>query len=271
MDDYGIRLERRGSMALVVFNRPDRQNALNEHMYDDLAQITGDLRSRLPRVVILTGAGGKAFCAGFDVNPENPQSSSFLQGIEHHDKRPILSVISKIRTIVDGLVMLPVPVIAAVNGLAYGGGAEIASRCDLRVMDPDAVICFSEVKLGLMPDHGGVVGLTRLLGPSRAADLILTARKVGAHEALALGLVNRVSAPGKTLEEAEALAQAIAENGPQAVRHALKVIRQICDLDTREALDRETEEAVDLIAGGECIHGVAGFLSRRKPEFPEPE
>ena len=167
--------------------------------------------------------------------------------------------------------MLPVPIIAAINGLAYGGGAEIATRCDLRVMDADALICFSEVRLGLMPDHGGVVGLTRLLGASRAADLILTARKVGAEEALQMGLINRISPPGKALEDARELARAIAENGPRAVRHALKVIRRTVDISTMDALELETEEAVTLIAGGECIHGITAFLSKIKPVFPEPE
>lgn len=271
MADYGVRLERMGHIAVVTLDRPDRQNALNDHMWDCIEGVVNDLKKELPRVLIITGAGQKAFCAGWDMNPDNPQALHFLKAIEDHDKGPIMAHISRIRTNTDNLVMLPVPVIAAVNGLAYGGGAEIASRCDLRVMDPNAVFCFSEVKLGLMPDHGGAVGLTRLIGPSRAADLILTARKVDAQEALALGLVNRISAPGKVLDEAKALAQAIAENGPLAIRHALKVIRSIHDLSCMAALELETEEAVTLIARGECIHGVTAFLSRQKPVFPEPE
>ena len=121
-----------------------------------------------------------------------------------------------------------------------------------------------------MPDFGGAVGLTRLIGASRAADLILTARKVGAEEALQLGLTNRISAPGKVFEEALSLALAIAENGPRAVRHALSVIRRVDDLTAKEALELEMEEAVTLIASGESIHGVAAFLTRQKPDFPEP-
>ena len=271
MADYGVRLERMGHIAVVTLDRPDRQNALNDHMWECMEGVINDLKKELPRVLIITGAGQKAFCAGWDMNPDNPQALHFLKAIEDHDKGPIMAHISRIRTNTDSLVMLPVPVIAAVNGLAYGGGAEIAARCDLRVMDPNAVFCFSEVKLGLMPDHGGAVGLTRLIGPSRAADLILTARKVDAQEALALGLVNRISAPGKALDEAKALAHAIAENGPLAIRHALKVIRSIHDMSCMAALELETEEAVTLIARGECIHGVTAFLSRQKPVFPEPE
>lgn len=270
MKDYGIHLTRQGHIAVITLNRPEKQNAFDRHMWDCLDQVTGEIAAGLPRVIVLTGAGDKAFSAGFDVNPENPLLKPLLAAMEKRDKDPAQELISRIRTSVDRLVSLPVPIIAAINGLAYGGGAEIASRCDLRVMDPGAVICFSEVRLGLMPDQGGVVGLTRLVGASRAADLILTARKVGAPEAFALGLANRISAPGKALEEALSLALTISENGPSAVRHALSVIRKTADLAMQEALDMETREAVCLIAGGECIHGVSAFLTRQKPEFPEP-
>jgi enoyl-CoA hydratase len=160
-----------------------------------------------------------------------------------------------------------VPIIAALGGLAYGGGAEIAARCDLRVADPRATLCFSEVRLGLMPDLGGGVALARLVGAGRAADLILTARKVRAEEALALGLVNRGSEQGASLDEALALAQEIAANGPRAVRAALAVIRGNADLSWREALHGELEAAAQLIASGECQVGIAAFLSRTPPQF----
>jgi enoyl-CoA hydratase/carnithine racemase len=270
MKDYGICLRRQERIAVITIDRPAKQNAFDQHMWDCLDKVVAELEISLPRVIVLTGAGGKAFCAGFDVNPENPLLKPLLDAMEGHNKGPAYNLIHRIRTSTDRLVSLPVPLIAAINGLAYGGGAEIASRCDLRVMDPQAVICFSEVRLGLMPDHGGVVGLTHLVGASRAADLILTARKVDAEEAFQLGLTNRISAPGKALEEALSLARSIAQNGPRAVRHALSVIRKTGDLTTREALEMETEEAVTLIASGESIHGVSAFLTRQKPEFPEP-
>lgn len=269
MKDYGISLKRQGHIAIMTLDRPAKHNALDQHMWDCLDQSVADLGQNLPRVIVLTGAGDKAFCAGFDVHPDNPLLTPLLAAAESHDKGPADELIRRVRTSTDALVSLPVPIIAAINGLAYGGGAEIASRCDLRVMDPHAVFCFSEVRLGLMPDHGGVVGLTKLVGASRAADLILTARKVDAQEALQLGLTNRISAPGKVLDEALELALTIAQNGPRAVRHALCVIRKIHDLTTRDALDLETREAVDLIASGESIHGVAAFLTRQKPDFPD--
>jgi enoyl-CoA hydratase/carnithine racemase len=270
MPGYGIRLERLERIAVVTIDRPDKQNTFDEHMWDCMEKVVSELKSDLPRVIVLTGAGTKAFSAGFDVNPENPQVARLVDAVQKHEKGPAMDLIQRVRTTTDSLVQLPVPIIAAINGLAYGGGAEIASRCDLRVIDPGAVICFSEVRLGLMPDHGGVVGLTRLVGPSRAADLILTARKVSAREAFELGLANCISAPGRALDEAKSLAGMIAENGPLAVRHALSVIRRTFDMPCAEALDMETEEAVSLIAAGECIHGITAFLSRQKPVFPEP-
>lgn len=268
MADYGVELNRIGKVAFLTFNRPEKNNAFDEAMWDSLEGVVTLLKQHLPRAVVITGAGDKAFSAGFDVNPENPQVARLADAVQNHEEGPAMVLIRRVRLAVDSLVALPVPVIAAVNGLAYGGGAEIATRCDLRVIDPGARFCFSEVRLGLMPDQGGGVALTRLIGPSKAADLILTARVVGAQEAFALGLANRISAPGKALEEALELADSIAENGPNAVRHALKVIRATPELTNAQANAMETMEAVDLIAQGECIHGITAFLVRKKPEFP---
>lgn len=270
MDEYGVRLERRGKIAVVVFDRPARRNAFDEVMWSGLEHAVADLKEDLPRAVVVTGMG-KAFCAGFDVNPDNPQVGGLIGSVERQERAPVETLIRRLQEAVDGLVSLPVPIIAAVNGDAYGGGAELASRCDLRVMDPAAVFCLSEARLGLMPDWGGGPGLTRLIGASRAADLILTGRKVGAEEALLIGLVNRVSAPGRAAAEAIELAETIARNGPRAVRHALKVIRAAAELPMHSALDLEREQAVTLIVSGECMHGITAFLSKQEPAFPDIE
>jgi enoyl-CoA hydratase/carnithine racemase len=269
MADPGVCLDRRGKVALITFDRPERRNAFNETMWTQFEQRVRELKERLPRVVVVTGAG-KAFCAGFDVNPDNPQVSALIGSVQKQEHRPIEILIKRLQAAVNGLATLPVPVIAALNGHAYGGGAELASRCDLRVMDPQAFICFAEVRLGLMPDWGGGPGLTRLIGASHAADMILTGRKVGADEALAIGLVNRISAPGLALAEALEMAERIAGNGPRATRHALTVIRQARDLPMRQALALECREAVSLIASGECIEGITAFLGKRQPEFQDP-
>ena len=271
MAEYGIRLEKRGKIAVVVIDRPGRQNAFDELMFDSLEKTTAQLTQKPPRAVIITGQGTRAFSAGFDVNPDNPLVSNLMGAVTAHDEGPARIIIDRVRKAVDGFVSVQIPLIAAINGLAYGGGAEMAVRCDLRVMDPGAVICFSEVRLGLMPDWGGGATLARLIGPSKAADLILTAREVGAEEALGLGLVNRISPPGRALDEAVKMAEMIAKNGPLAVKHALKLIRRSTNLSLTEALELEAEKAVSLIATGECFHGVRAFLEKREPDFPDPE
>jgi enoyl-CoA hydratase len=238
-------------------------------MWAGLEQAARILKDRLPRVVIVTGTPNGAFCAGMDVNPDNPQIQDFSAAVGNNDVDAARRLLLRIRRAVDALTSLPVPLIAAISGLAYGGGAELAMRCDLRIMDPEAVICFSEVRLGLIPDWGGGVALRRIAGPAVAAELILTARKVKADEALALGLVNRVSPAGKCPEAALETAEAIAKNGPRSVRAALSVIRETADLPFPDALDLETERASRLIATGECVTGITAFLSGAVPEFPD--
>jgi len=258
-------------MATITFNRPERRNAFNEDMWTRLEEIVSKLRGNLPRVILLRGKGDIAFSAGFDVNPDNPQVSSLIGAVQNHDASAIEPLIRRIRGAIDSLVSLPVPIIAAINGNAYGGGAELAIRSDIRVMDPNAVICFSEVKLGLMTDWGGGVALTRLVGPSRAADIILTARKVGADDALSMGLVNYISRPGKAYEDSKEIAEKIASNGPRAVRAALDLIRHSTYLTRDEALELESTKAIELIASGECYHGISAFLSGKEPDFPDIE
>jgi enoyl-CoA hydratase len=264
-----VRVEREQHVAIVTLDRPERRNALDAVMWSALEDAVGLLEKDLPRAVVVTGAGGSAFCAGMDVNPDNPQVAGLVEAVQTHDPGPVALLLERLRKTLDRLVGLPVPVIAAINGVAYGGGAELAARCDLRVMDPAAVLCFSEVRLGLMPDMGGGVALTRLIGPARAADLVLTARRVDAAEALVLGLVNRIAPPGMAIDAARDLARAIAKNGPRAVRAALEVIRRSADLTERDALDLELANATALIASGECATGIAAFLARSEPDFPD--
>ncbi len=271
MTDYGITLEYLDHIAIIRFERPERRNAFNEVMWNEFDGVITQLKQKIPRVVILTGAGDGSFSAGFDVNMDNPQVSGLIEVVETHDRAPVEKLIQRIRSVVDRLFAVPVPIIAALNGSAYGGGAELAVRCDMRVMDPEAVICFSEVRLGLMPDWGGAAALPRLIGPARAAEMILTARKVTAEEALSCGLVNRISLPGEALAETITVAQMIADNGPRAVRSALEVIRSTSNPSLDNALALEMDKAISLIATGECFYGISAFLSKEKPEFPDSE
>lgn len=268
MSEPGIQLELRGKVAVLTLNRPDRLNAFNEAMWDALDNVSAKLEKKLPRVIVVTGAGG-AFSAGFDVNPDNPMVGGLVDAVMKKKRPPVDKLVKRIRSSADRFVFLPVPIIAAINGLAYGGGAELSSRCDIRILDPAAVISFSEVKLGLIPDWGGGVALTRLVGTAAAADLILTGRKVSAEESLRIGFATKVSAPGKVLDEAIAMAEIIAKNGPRAVRAALAVIRNSQGRSLIEALDFESDKAAELITSGECTHGITSFMSKKEPDFPD--
>ncbi len=268
MSEHFFHLEKKKGIAIVIIDRPQRSNAFNEAMWNEFEETTEKLAKNLPRVVILTGTGG-IFSAGFDVNPDNPMIADAMKAISSGKRLPIEKLVGRMREVVDRFSSLPVPIIAAINGKAYGGGAELAIRCDLRLIEPDGVICFSELRLGLMPDWGGCAVLPRLVGPAHAADLILTARKVLAKEALSMGLVNRISSSNQVLYEAIELADQIAGNGPSAVQSALEVIRSSRSLSLSESLDMEMEKAISLIESGECFHGISAFLSNKTPEFPE--
>ncbi|MDO9264089.1 MAG: enoyl-CoA hydratase/isomerase family protein [Desulfosalsimonadaceae bacterium] len=268
MSKETIHLERRDAVAILTMDRPLRRNAFNDRMFEALERVTRELKEHLPRAIVITGGGDNAFCAGFDIHPDNPLVSGLIDAVEKKNQASAHKLIHDIRKIVDGFVSLPVPIIAAINGLAYGGGAELAVRCDLRVMDPNAVICFSEVRLGLMPDWGGGAALARLIGASRAADVILTARQIQAGEAINFGLVNRIC-QSNCLEEAVALADMIAANSPRAVSYTLALIRQSRNLTLNQTLDLEAEKAISLIGSGEYFYGVSAFLEKRKPEFPD--
>jgi enoyl-CoA hydratase len=269
MSHNNLALERRGNVAVVTINRPEKMNAFDESLFISLESVTADLKKLLPRAVVITGAGNVSFSSGFDVNPENPMVKRIIEAASKKDSEPARELISAIRKSIDGFLSVPVPLIAAINGSAFGGGAEFAMRCDLRVMDPDSIICFSETKLGLMPDWGGGVALAAVAGPSRAADLILTARKVGADEAYSMGLVNRISTKGNALAEAVIMAERIAANGPLAVRSSLKLIRERYNRTDIELLKMEAELAASLVSSGECFHGVGAFLEKRDPVFPD--
>jgi enoyl-CoA hydratase len=268
MPNEDIYLERRGGVAIVTLDRPERQNAFNDRMFKAMERVTRELQKHLPRAIVITGSGEKAFCAGFDIHPDNPLVAGLIDAAEKKQLEPAKKLIQYIRDIVDEFVSLPVPIIAALNGLAYGGGAELSVRCDLRVMDPIAVICFSEVRLGLMPDWGGGAALVRLVGASRAADMMLTARKISAGEAINFGLVNRICR-SSCLEEAIDLAVMIAANSPRAVSATLALIRQSRNMTFAQTLELEMEKAVSLIGSGEYFYGVSAFLEKRKPEFPD--
>lgn len=161
----------------------------------------------------------------------------------------------------------PVPVICAIDGLALGGGAELALACDIRVAGEKAVFALPEVQRGVLPGGGGTQRLSRLVGPGRAKELILSGRRVDAREACAIGLVERLAGDGKAFDEALILARTIAQNGPTAVRSAKKAIDRGLDLPLREGLLLEKEALGDVCESGEPREGATAFFEKRPPRF----
>lgn len=261
-----VTVERKGQVAIVTLRRPHRRNALNDEMWDALEQTIAALGEAPPRAVIFTGAG-QAFCAGFDIRPDNPLTAAFLASMQKSDGAPIRALLTRLKGILSSIEDLPVPTIAAINGDAHGGGVELALCCDLRVMDREATLCMAETRIGLIPDLGGTVRLVRLLGRSRALDLIWTARDLRADEAREMGLVNRLAPSDHALEAALDLAALVVQNGPAAVRAVKRVARSMEDLGP--ALEAETEAAVECILAGQSVEGITAWIQKRPAKWPE--
>ena len=242
-------------IALVTLKRPEALNALSQSLLEELAEIP-ELVQQDPevRAVIFTGEG-KAFAAGADLKEIAAIKDPFM-GREYalFGQRVFAEIAA-----------LPVPTIAAINGLALGGGLELALACSIRIAAENAKLGLPEVGLGLIPGFGGTQRLPRLIGRGRALDLIFTGRHVDAEEALMLGLVNRVAEDA--LEEAKKLAQKILKNAPIALALAKESVVRGEGLDLAEALEIEADLFGYAAATEDMKEGVRAFLEKRPPSF----
>lgn len=264
-----VTLTRQERLAIVLLDRPERQNMLDSEMVEQMNAVVADLEGNLPRAVVVTGAGD-AFCTGLDLNPTtNPAVEQLLHAVQRHDRQAVEALLDQTRTAVDRLTGLPIPVIAAVNGPAWGAGAELALRCDLRVIDGAATLCMIGARMGLSTILGGGPALARLAGPSRAADLLLTARKIPAVEAFSVGLANRIAEPGKALDNALRLAFTISRNGQHAVRAALRLVRESPGLDHAAALALERDAAAHVVLSGDFLVAMRAALNKGDAVFPD--
>lgn len=256
LTSFGID-RRDDGIVIITINRPERRNALDRPTLAIGRNLIRDIHyDRSARVLIVTGAGDKAFCAGADLKERDTMTMMEVR-----------QYIQYIRDTFTEIENLPIPVIAAVNGVSMGGGTEMALACDLRVIDPDARITLNETSLGIIPGGGGTVRLPRLVGRGRAKDMILTARWVDAEEALSIGLVNRISAKGKALEEAIEMAEMILRNGPVAITQAKYVINRGLELPLEKALRIESDGYEICIPTKDRVEALAAFKEKRKPEF----
>jgi len=250
--------QRDNGILLVKLNRPEAANALNTRMGLDLMELFEGFSVDLQgiRVVIVTGAGAKAFCAGGDLKQRDGMTDQAWQAQHLVFERMLRAILG-----------CPIPVISAVNGAAYGGGCEIAAASDFIYASDNARFALTEVTLGIMPGAGGTQNLPRAIGERRAKELILSGQPFTAAEAERWGLVNRVLAPDKLLPATFDVAEKIAGNGPISVRQAKQAIHRGLQMSLADGLAFEIEAYNRLVPTEDRREGVRAFNERRKPDF----
>lgn len=246
------------AVVVLTLNRPGVLNALSSALLERLSAALAEIeRDPSVRAVILTGSGDRAFAAGADVAELNAL----------HSAAAALEKLRYGQGITLAIEALRVPVIAAVNGFALGGGCELALACDVRIASENAKFGQPEVNLGLMPGYGGTQRTARLLGTGLATYLCVTGEMIDAAEALRVGLVERVVAPGELLAEARRIATTIAAKAPVAVAAAKRAIREGAGLGIREALAVEALHFATLVETADYREGTRAFLEKRTPAF----
>jgi len=256
-----VRTERHGEgghVAELVLDRPEAMNAVSTEMAHALGRATRALAEDPGvRAVVVSSSHPRAFCVGADLKERNTLTDEELRA-----QRPLA------RAAYRGVLDLPVPVVAAVDGYALGGGFEIALSCDLVVCGEQAVVGLPEVSVGVIPGGGGTQLLTRRVGWSRAARMVFTAERFDAREAFGLGAVDEVVPAGTARDRALALATTIAGNSPVGVRNAKAAMREGYDTDLASGLRIEDERWAATAFSGDRAEGVAAFAEKRRPQWP---
>jgi enoyl-CoA hydratase len=257
MTSDSIIKERREAVAIVTLNRPEKLNALARETVAALSATFKSFENDPElRAVILTGTGDRAFSAGTDL--------SELIHVHADEARAVADMGQQLCNQIE---QSQVPVIAAINGVAAGGGCELALACHLRLATPNARFSLPETKLGIIPGYGGTQRMTRELGRARAVELILMSGSINAEDALRFGLINRVIAASELLAAAEELAREIAQLAPLAIRACLKAVVGGSELPLAEGLALEAKLFASLFATEDMREGTRAFLEKRKPVF----
>lgn len=252
-----VTLERHTSYIVLTLDQPDKLNALSAETVDGLRQAFDQIETRSEvRCAILTGAGDRAFCVGTD----NGELTGF-------DKDRAREVSERGQTLCNQIEKCPVPVIAAVNGVAAGSGCELALACHIRIASQNASFSLPETKLDTLPGYGGTQRLEQEIGRGRALEIVLTGRTVLAEEALRIGLINRIAADGVLLTEAESLAREISNLAPLALRACLEAVTRGIELPLVEGLALEAQLFSSLFATNDMREGTRAFLEKRQPTF----
>lgn len=252
-----VLLEVKNGIGYITINRPEALNALSSQVLADLNEVLDQVeKSEEIRVVIVTGAGEKAFVAGADIKEMDLMSP--IQAFEYMTfANDTFTRLSDLRQ----------PTIAVINGYALGGGMELALSTDIRIGFEKTVVGFPEVGLGIIPGFAGTQRMSRLIGTSRAKELIFTARTVKGQEAYDLGILNKLVPAEELLSSAEELAAAIMKNAPLAVEKAKHVIQVGAELPLKNAIRLETEAEALLFSTEDKLEGMRAFVEKRKAVF----
>lgn len=257
MDQQLVLEERKDQVALLTLNRPEVMNSFSFGLLLALKERIEAIQfDPEVRVVIITGAGEKAFCAGADLKERATYS-----------EQQVREFIFTIRNLFTFIEFLNKPVIGAVNGIALGGGTELALACDLRIASTKASMGLTETRLAIIPGAGGTQRLPRLVGRGKAKELIFTGRRVDAQEAFDIGLVNKVCPPELLLEECRKMAAMICETGPIAIQQAKYAINYGLETDLHTGLAIESNAYWVTIPTEDRLEGLAAFREKRKPVY----
>jgi enoyl-CoA hydratase len=251
-----VKLTQDGAVATLTIDRPEKLNALDAGVLDELDAAFRELAAGAVRAVILTGAGDKAFVAGADIGELARQTP--LSG---------KATSSRGQALFRRIELFPKPVVAAVNGFALGGGCELALACHVRIAAENAQFGLPEVSLGIIPGYGGTQRLARLVGRGRAIELVLTGARIRADEAFRIGLVNRVVPQAALLTEARALVDSMLRNAPLALAAALEVIQHGLETGLDAGMLLEANAFGVLCGSDDMQEGLRAFLDKRKPVF----
>jgi enoyl-CoA hydratase/carnithine racemase len=257
MDQTLVLEDRRGAVSVVTLNRPEVMNSFNFAMLRELRDWVEKLHwDREVRVVIITGAGEKAFCAGADLKERATLAEDQVR-----------QFIFTIRNLFTFIEYMNKPVIAAVNGVALGGGTELALACDIRIASESATMGLTETRLAIIPGAGGTQRLPRLIGRGKAKELIFTGRRVDAKEAVEIGLVNKVAPAEKLIDECLTMAAMICEAGPVAIGQAKYAINYGLEADLHTGLAIESNAYWVTIPTEDRLEGLTAFREKRKPVY----
>lgn len=252
-----VTVEVQDSVAVVVFTRAEAANALSVQMLQEINEALEAIHyDRSIRAVIVTGEGEKAFCAGADLKER--------KGMNEEETRKTIALIGKT---VNHFESLAQPVIAAINGVAFGGGLELALACDIRMASTTAKIGLTETALGIIPGAGGTQRLPRLIGMGKAKELIYTARRLSAEEAYQYGIIEHIVEPQDLLEQAKELAREIAENAPLSLIQAKTAINQGMQTDISTGLHIESLAYSRLLHTEDRLEGLKAFQEKRSPVY----